>query len=127
MKRVLISLLLFLEMCTGASRSEGASQGAPLEYADLYTFLESKLQAAEGYIASRWNGEKYPVIFSAELLAANSNQGEYVLREQAWPTILFNLDRMQMLGIRAVKIAVKYPILVPSFPRAVDYLALVTV
>lgn len=101
-----------------------AQSPVPSEYTDLYAFLEGKLQLAESYLAAHWNGEKHPVVFSTELLAANSNQGERVLSEQAWQSILFNLDRIQFLGVRAVKVAVKYPILMPAFPRSAEYLAL---
>lgn len=87
----------------------------PPEYAD---------QAVERYLADHWDGAKHAVVFSTELLAANSNQGERVLREQAWESILFNLNRIQSLGVRAVKVAVKYPILMPGFPRWAEYLAL---
>ncbi|MCS6903309.1 MAG: hypothetical protein NZO41_03415 [Candidatus Bipolaricaulota bacterium] len=96
----------------------------PPEYADLYALLESKLKTAESYLTARWEGTKHPVVFSTELLAANSNQGERVLTERAWESILFNLNRIQLLGVRAVKVAVKYPILMPQFPRSAEYLAL---
>ncbi len=96
----------------------------PSEYHDLYALLETKLQSAERYLSTHWDGERYSTIFSTELLAANSNQGERVLSEQSWQNILFNLDRIQFLGVRAVKVAVKYPILMPSFPRSAEYLAL---
>lgn len=96
----------------------------PPEYADLYALLAHKLGDAESYLTAYWEGVKHPVAFSTELLAANSNQGERVLTEQAWQSILFNVDRIQFLGVRAVKVAVKYPILMPAFPRSAEYLAL---
>lgn len=96
----------------------------PPEYADLYALLAHKLGDAESYLTAYWDGAKHPVVFSTELLAANSNQGERVLTEQAWQSILFNVDRIQFLGVRAVKVAVKYPILMPAFPRSAEYLAL---
>jgi hypothetical protein len=96
----------------------------PPEYADLYALLAHKLGDAESYLTAYWEGAKHPVAFSTELLAANSNQGERVLTEQAWQSILFNVDRIQFLGVRAVKVAVKYPILMPAFPRSAEYLAL---
>lgn len=109
-----------------AGQGEGLPAQAPVppEYADLYALVESKLKTAESYLSAHWGGIKHSVVFSTELLAANSNQGEHVLREQAWPSILFNLDRIQFLGVRAVKVAVKYPILMPQFPRSAEYLAL---
>ncbi len=101
-----------------------AQAPVPPEYADLYALLESKLQAVERYLTANWDSTKHSVVFSTELLAANSNQGERALSEQAWQSILLNLDRIQFLGVRAVKVAVKYPILMPDFPRSAEYLAL---
>ncbi len=96
----------------------------PSEYHDLYTLLETKLQAAERALSTHWDSQRYATVFGTELLAANSNQGERVLGAQAWQSILFNLDRIQFLGVRAVKVAVKYPILMPAFPHSREYLAL---
>lgn len=96
--------------------------GVPAEYADLYATLEGRLKAIDGYVSARWAGQKYDVLFSAELLVANANQGEVLLREQAWQGVLLNLDRYQLLGVGAVKVAIKYPILIPAFPRSAEYL-----
>src|SRR3990170_8307510 len=94
----------------------------PVEYADLYAGLDAKLKAIDGVGAARSTGGKHGVTFSAELLPANANIGEPLFREQTWPAVLLNLDRLQQLGVRGVKVAVKYPVLMPSFPRSADYL-----
>lgn len=75
--------------------ARGAGPAAvPAEYADLYAMLAAKLRATDGYITSRWRGERHDTPFAADLL-----------------------------GVRGVKVAVKYPILVPGFPRSAEYLA----
>lgn len=103
----------------------GPAQGAapPPAYADLYAALAAKIAAIDGAISSRWTGEKYDTAFAAELLAANGNQGERLLGEQAWQGVLVSLDAYQQIGLRAVRVAIKYPMLVAGFPRAQDYLA----
>src|SRR3990172_7935657 len=95
---------------------------APVEYVDLYAGLDAKLQAIDGIVTARSTGGKHDVTFSAEPLPANANIGEPLFREQTWPPVLLNLDRLQQLGVRGVKVAVKYPVLMPSFPRSADYL-----
>src|SRR3972149_3060363 len=95
---------------------------APVEYVDLYAGLDAKLKAIDGVVTARSTGGKNDVTFSAELLPANANIGEPLFREQTWPAVLLNLDRLQQLGVRGVKVAVKYPVLIPSFPRSADYL-----
>lgn len=106
----------------GGAAPRPAVPGPPAEYADLHATLSDRLRAIDAYIGPRWTGAKHDVIWSAELLAANGNQGEVLLRDQAWPVVLMNLDAFQALGVRGVKVAVKYPILVPAFPRSTEYL-----
>lgn len=137
--RYLVDLLLIVALLAGligtvahdahpasvsASAPGPATQPAavPAEYADLYAMLAGKIRAIDTHITPRWSGERHDVIFSAELLAANSNQGEAILRPQAWQVVMLNLDRLQLVGVRGVKVAVKYPILVPGFPRSAEYL-----
>jgi hypothetical protein len=86
------------------------AQSIPTEYADLYPALEDKLKAADAYMTPRWNRARHDVVFSAELLAANSNQGEQLFRDQAWQAVALNLDKLQTLGIRGVKVAIKSPV-----------------
>jgi len=96
---------------------------APAEYTDLFGTLDARLAAIEAAVRSRRDGGTREVIFSAELLPANANIGEALFRDQTWPFVLLNLDRLQQLGVRGVKVAVKYPVLIPAFPRSADYLA----
>lgn len=99
-----------------------APAGVPAEYADLYAMLDARLRAADDYLGSRWKGERHDVTFSAELLAANGNQGETLLRPEQRQAVAAYLDRLQHAGARGVKVAIKYPLLVPAFPHSADYL-----
>lgn len=118
-----LAILVALALSTVAIPGRAApAPAAPPEFADLYSTLDGRLKAIDRYVSSRWGGERHDVVFSAELLAANSNQGEKILGDRAWQVVLFNLERLQPLGIRAVKVALKYPVLVPGFPRSADYL-----
>src|SRR3990170_3244878 len=77
---------------------------APVEYVDLYAGLDAKLKAIDGVVTARSTGGKHDVTFSAELLPANANIGEPLFREQTWPAVLLNLDRLQQLGVRGVRV-----------------------
>lgn len=104
-----------------ASRAAGPP-AVPAEYADLYTVLAAKLREANALLAAR--GESWhDVTFAAELLAANGNQGEMLLRPQQMRAVEVYLDRMQFAGARGVKVGIKYPLLVDRFPRSAEYLA----
>jgi hypothetical protein len=127
--RLLITMLVTAALLVGAlsvfsPRAElaGPASPVPAEYADLYSTLAARLKAADASVTSRWNGQKSDVIFSAELLAANGNIGEPLLRPETWQAILVNLDALQALGVRGVRVATKYPILVTTFPRSGEYL-----
>jgi hypothetical protein len=87
-----------------------APAGVPAEYADLYATLDARLKTADDDIGSRWNGQRHHVTFSAELLAANGNGGETLLRPQ---------QRQAGAGFHARR---QYPLLVPAFPRSAEYL-----
>ncbi len=127
--RCLAHVLVITALLAGAfgvldPRASVAAPASPVpaEYADLYPALAAKLKAADGSIMSRWSGQKYDTIFAAELLPANGNIGEPLLRPEAWQAILINLDGLQQLGVRGVRVAIKYPILVSAFPRSAEYL-----
>jgi hypothetical protein len=109
-------------LVAGAAIVMLAAAGVPAEYADLHAMLDARLKAADAYIGSRWNGAPHDVTFSAELLAANGNQGEALLRPQQRQAVATYLDRLQDAGARGVKVAVKYPLLVSAFPRSAEYL-----
>lgn len=119
MRRSCVALIMLLSL--GVPRAAFAEP--PSKYADLYALLDQRLTAADRVLSSRWNGERFPVMFAAELLAANGNQGEHLLTEETWQGVLVSLDRLQLLGVRGVKLAIVYPILLPGFPRSAEYLA----
>ncbi|MDQ7850479.1 MAG: hypothetical protein QN152_04230 [Armatimonadota bacterium] len=93
----------------------------PPSYAGLYELLDARLRLIEEAVNARGAAGR-DVIFAAELLPANANIGEALFREQTWPLVLLYLDRLQRLGVRGVKVAVKYPVLLSGFPRAAEYL-----
>jgi len=94
----------------------------PAEYAGLYTMLGAQLRAIDQHLSSRAPSGRHDVLFSTELLPANANIGESLLREETWQAVTVNLDRFQGLGVCAVKVAIKYPVLVSGFPRSTEYL-----
>ncbi len=122
-RRRLIGLALLLGLAAAFVPGPALSAPSPPPaFAGLYATLDAGLRTFDGLVSSRWNGAKHDVIFSAELLPANANIGEALFREQTWPAVLLNLDRLQQLGVRGVKVAVKYPVLMVSFPRSSEYL-----
>ena len=60
-------------------------------------------------------------VWGGELLVANSNRGEELLRPGAIDGVRLFLDRFTALGLNAVTVSVNYPLMDPEFPRARDY------
>jgi hypothetical protein len=99
-----------------------APDSVPETFNALYQELDRELQKADKKISGLWNGQKGQTAFSVELLAANSHQGEILLRQDTFQGILLTLDRLKDLGVQGVSLGIMYPVLKPSFPRAAEYL-----
>lgn len=122
---LLAGAVVFVLLAGSAPAPGLAAPAAPVpaEYADLYAMLQARLREINAQAAARDRRAQGTTLYATELLVANSNRGEALLRPQAWQGVTANLDAYQHLGVRAVKVAIKYPILVSGFPRSSEYLA----
>ena len=93
----------------------------PAEYKKLYDYLQATLDQADAQFTAALQGRTHPITFAAELIVADSNRGEELLRPEALPATQLYLDRLRALGVRGVKLSVQYPLLTPSFPRYAQY------
>ena len=89
------------------------AQPVPPEYQDLYTALDQKLDAFDRSIVS--DGSRYPVTYATELLTANGNRGRALLGANVLAGGRLELDRLRALNVKAVTIAIPWPILDPLF------------
>ena len=96
--------------------------GVPNQYRDLYYTLDSKLGDILSYVNSQWDRKTYPVNFASELIAANGHRGEELLKPDSIQGVALMIDRLNSLGIKGVKVAVKYSLLKPDFPNSNGYL-----
>jgi hypothetical protein len=116
--------------CTAAALaalSSAAATGAPppspaipASYRALHDGLTRALDGWERFMEKRPPAGKRPV-WAGELLVANANRGEELLRPTALEGVRLFLDRFAALGLDGVTISVNYPLLDPSFPAARDY------
>ena len=102
--------------------SSGNIKNIPREYRKLYSLLDAYLDSYEKYLVSQNNGRSSPVIFGAELLPANCNQGERLLKPQAIQEVILYLSRLQELGVQGVTFNICYLLFTPNFPRYQEYL-----
>ncbi len=94
-----------------------AADRVPFAFLRLHRELSGRVAAFDRLVSAHWDGSRAPVIFSAELLTANSHRGMQLLTPQAKAGAELELTRSSDLGNQAVTIAVAFPILTESFHR----------
>lgn len=106
----LLALLLAGPQCIAAT-----PPAVPAEFRDLYTALEQRIDAFDKTLSAQWDGKTHPVNFSAELCTANGNRGKALLIPRTFLGCHMELDRLQALGVKAVKVAIPFPLLAPAY------------
>jgi len=92
----------------------------PADYQTIYTNLQTILDSFDTYLNARVPTENKP-IFGTELLPANCNRGEDLLKPGVLASVQLYLDRLQSLGVKGVTIPIHYPLYTPEFPRFTEY------
>jgi hypothetical protein len=93
----------------------------PAAFRPLYDELQTRLDAAQDEFSSRAPSGKQPSLV-VELLTANGNRGEELLRPDTLDTTRLFLDRFKELGAAGVSIQIVYPLLGKDYPRSDEYL-----
>jgi len=106
-----------------AATGETAANAVPAEYAQLYTSLKTALDSFDKALASGGNRPTNPVIFGAELLSANGNRGEELLKPGVIDSVKLMLNRFQEMGIKGVTFPIGYPLYTANYPRQSEYAA----
>jgi len=87
------------------------TQEVPLEFADLFTFLEQRLLAFNASVAAQWDGTKNPKLVSgAELVPMDSSDS---LLDPTYfsKLVIPYLDALQEVGAKVVKVQIGFPLL----------------
>ena len=88
----------------------------PSEYQDLYSTLTTQINSFDTAVRADWNGSKYPVLYSAQLQTANSDQYTELLGTYYYSgTVLPELEEQQALGASSVTVHINFPILYQPF------------
>ncbi len=101
----------------------GAEPQVPDEYVALYEELDTSLSMFRASLNGQWDGTPGATIFSAELTPASGNNGERLLGPYYMDAVLDYLDGLQAAGAAGIGMQISYPMLLPDFPRAGEYLA----
>lgn len=120
---VVLLLAAGLSGCARRGGDPGGNTGAvPEKYQKLYDDLKASM---DGYNASLdLRSERYaPPAFGAELLPANGNRGEGLLKPENRKGTIAYLDGLRDMGVQGVTIAMPYPMYMPGSPRHDEYAA----
>ena len=117
-------VLLALLSCDGrqiTTKERTGNTSVPYRYRALYHELNSKLRRLHAATESIGKDKQSHTAFSVELLVANSNRGEILLKERVFQATVLTLERLKELGVQGVALSIQYPVLTQSFPRSIEY------
>jgi fibronectin type 3 domain-containing protein len=86
-----------------------------MSFQALYTSLDNYLVSFNTTLNSKWNGVKYPVLFTANLYNANANAGPQMINSGSVSAILAQLQELKAMGVQAVTVEVGFPMLYEPF------------
>jgi hypothetical protein len=104
-----------------APSSTAAAKPVPPEFTGLYSNLKTALDGFNTVLDSRSSTLVHPVTFGAELLAANGNRGEELLKPGVIDSVKLTLDRFQEMGIQGVTFPIGYPLYIEEDPNHAGY------
>jgi hypothetical protein len=87
----------------------------PSAYQGLYASVQADLNSFSQTIQSNWNGVRSPVIYSAQLLSASSENGTVILLPAYNAGVQTELQELQALGVKAVSVNINFPALYAPF------------
>ncbi len=67
-------------------------------------------------------GKNEGLLLGTELSYANGNIGETLLKPETMTLVKKQLDALKSMGVRAIVVAIKFPMLEPDFPNSAGYL-----
>lgn len=105
------------------SASPISAPPVPETYQPLYDSLQGALTQFQDAITPEWDGSRSGAVIAAEMLVANGNLGEQLLAPETMDSVRLFLDALAQTGATGVSMQVSYPLLVPDYPRADEYLA----
>ena len=119
-------LYLFAVLISSFSFPSGVNAQAPpavpTSFQNLYTELDSDLTSFDTALNSKWNGTKYPVIFTANLWNASANTGPQMLGSDYYVnSVAPQLQQLKAMGVQAVGVEVGFPMLYGPFLGETQY------
>jgi hypothetical protein len=103
----------------------GTSAAVPPAYRGMHAILQTALNDFDKYLNAqpKTQGPQPTLTYAADLLLANSNRGQDLLKADTINGVRLELDRFRQLGLTGVTVSVNYPLLMPDFPGHDGYLS----
>jgi chitodextrinase len=99
----------------------------PASFQALYTSLDNDLISFNTTLNSQWNGVKYPVLFTANLINADADVGPQMVNSGSVAGTLIQLQELKAMGVQGVTVEIGFPMLYePFFSSQTQYQQFVT-
>ena len=100
--------------------ADAQPEPVPISYQQTYSELEALLSDTQRNLQPT-DAPDSPIIFGAELMAANAHRGDDLLQPHVLDGNLRVVDELVALGVQGVTIQMTFPQFVPGFPRHQEY------
>ncbi|MEO8658490.1 MAG: hypothetical protein ABI693_08475 [Bryobacteraceae bacterium] len=95
------------------------SLNVPLEFADLFNFLEQRLLTFGASVASQWDGVKNPKLVSGVELVPMDSSDSLLQPNYFQQFVAPYLDALQQVGAKVVKVQIGFPLLFQPYYQQV--------
>src|SRR5579884_564193 len=111
-----VRVMAWLALAPALGVAVRGSDPVPAPYQSTYTYLQGQISSFRASVQQHATAGISNVIFSADLQGANSNLGSaFLLNSTTLPGILREAAYLQAMGVKAVHVAVSFPVLTPSY------------
>jgi hypothetical protein len=116
MKKIIFFILLL------AGSISRAQMIVPEKYQNIYHDYYTGLEKFNSFLDENKSDNAKPIIFGAELLAANSNRGQNLLNSITIPAVEATLKAFKEMGIKAVTMGIGFPVFTDDIHQAKEYI-----
>lgn len=121
---ILIIVLVVFSMTVGCKEAKAdIANPAPPQYSGIYSEINASLDQADREISAKLTGKAKRPVFAVDLLVVNGNRGPELLGERTLKAAVMTLDRLKAMNIKAVTVAIGYPLFMPETPNYEQYIS----
>ena len=122
--QILATILIFFSVLHAEHGSPQTLLPIPIPtlFQDVYTSLNSDLNAFNTTLNRSWNGSKYPFLSTGTLTFADANSGPQLVSSGYLPGVQNQLQGLKAMGVQAIMVEVGFPMLYrPFFSSQTQY------